>query len=198
MGNTLQDVISQVLLRYGKIINDRVVNKWRAYGEVTGNARALPPTIDNQIANTILLNLSYSGQKAWIVEFGKGSKLDKNDNPFLEAYKKSANFNRTRLIGKLNSLTPDFAITSREPKSVYKDLDGKSHVASDKFPKAGFNLEYWIEKYHPELMNHFSFSPKRIIQDEVKFAIPEITLELQKSCHNFMIESILGGIKNKK
>ena len=93
MGNTLQDVISQVLLRYGKIINDRVVNKWRAYGEDTKELavgdkviqNAENPVLVNEISTVSIevadgynkdLTLYMNGKK---IEFSNGKAIVKED-----------------------------------------------------------------------------------------------------------------------
>lgn len=75
-------------------------------------------------ADTVARSLCAWGQKAWITEFGKGSLMDTSgsENPFLDDYINSAQFNKDR---KGHAL----AVVGR-PKGAYTDLDGNTHVSS--------------------------------------------------------------------
>ena len=178
----MEQVIKDVLIEMGKRINRRVVKRWRALNNIQGEAYANEPTFEKEIRSAIVMTLSYGGQKAWVAEFGRGSLMEKDDdNPFIKRYKRSTLFNKARLT-PLNSKTKVMSIVSRKPNSTYKDLDGNTHTATDKFPKAGFNLEYWAETGKAPHRKHFKPSPPLyIIATEIKMALPEIKTELQKA-----------------
>ena len=187
----MEQVIKDVLIEMGKRINQRVVKRWMALNNIQGNAYANEPTFEQEIQDAITMTLSYGGQKAWVAEFGRGSLMaDEPDNPFIKRYKNSVLFNKARL-SPLNSRTKVMSIVSREPKSTYKDLDGNTHTATEKFPKAGFNLEHWAETGKAPHRKYFKPSPPLyIIATEIKLALREIKTELQKATRRHITKLI--------
>ena len=90
-----------------------------------------------------------SGQGMWVMEYGKGSKLDRN-NPFLSRYTSSPVFNRER---------ENYEIRTR--KGTYKDIDGNSHVGSGLGGKHGLNAEKFKKK------KPLAMEPLYIIRDSL-------------------------------
>ena len=100
------------------------------------------------LVNEISVTFIASGQKAWILEYGKGSLMD-SDNPYLGEYKSNSNWNQYR---KGNAVTGRGA-------GEYQDLDGNTHYSSGK--AIGRNLEaIGKEEYFPS-------GPLHIIRESI-------------------------------
>lgn len=94
---------SKTLGKYLQIAKTRIQTQWRRYDTIDGktpkvNVQALS-NISTNIASAIL---TASGRKAWIIEFGRGSLMetDEEQNPWLSEYINSGNpmgFNTARL-----------------------------------------------------------------------------------------------------
>jgi hypothetical protein len=84
--------------------------------------------VSNMLAGEVTATLIASGQKAWILEYGKGTLMDLS-NPYLAEYQSNPNYNRYR---KFNE------VAGRGP-GVYHDLDGNEFTSSGK--AVGVNLE---------------------------------------------------------
>lgn len=151
---------SQVLKRrirdtvnaYAKEARVRVKEEWSRYNGVDlgkANMRVLAALADTE--GEIIQTLVAEGQKAWILEYGRGSLMETNaaNNPWLDEYTHDPNFNKWRK-------THAFAITGREEGDYY-DLDGNPHHSTGSLK--GVNLEEWhsTKEYYP-------ISPRHIIQ----------------------------------
>lgn len=126
-----------VLLEYLKIVRSyleaahaQVVQQWSGYSPDMGNASMnLQRTI---VDNVIAYSLIAEGQKAWVLEYGKGSGMIKDEtvNPFLEDY---INGNVKDSSGKPlfnpERLSKAFQILGR-PAGTYFDLDEHSHYTN--------------------------------------------------------------------
>ena len=137
---------------YARITRDRVKDEWSRYNDQSlGKAQisALPAIAD--INGIITQQLVAMGQKAWILEYGRGSLMESSsaENPWLDEYVSSPNFNKWRK-------THGFAITGRE-KGEYFDLDGTPLKSTGTL--MGVNLEEWhsTKEYYP-------IPPLKIIQ----------------------------------
>ena len=189
----MENAIRQALLRVGEKINQRVIQRWGTIRNIQGKAYAKDPRVDAMVKNTIKLHLSYGGQKAWVAELGRGSLMDVSaDNVWSKKYIASARFNKARL-SPLNSKAKKFSIVSREPNSRYKDLDNVSHKATNKFPQSGFNLEYWTERYKTKpYRKYFTPTPPlKIIEDEVRLALPEIKEAIEQAATEYIRKKLL-------
>lgn len=174
-----------VLAKWGNIINDRVENRWASINGIEGNANTKKPQLSSdKITQTLIL--VFSGQKAWIAEFGSGSLMetDTKKNKYLARYISGRNFNKYRLnMGKY------LGIKSRA-RGVYRDLDDNIHITTGGTP--GYDLEF-----HGSLKG--KYQPKRpmyIIQEEIKAAIPEIKEDISAALKSHVLKSIktsLGG-----
>ncbi len=94
------------------------------------------------------------GQRALILEYGKGSKMDR-DNPALDNYMNSDIFNKNRT---------DLEIRTR-PKGIYYDLDGVPHES-----KTNANRELESsgnKKYAP-------IKPEHIVREAIKNQLKKI------------------------
>lgn len=184
----METVIKKVLLEMGEKINSRIMKRWGTINNIRGKAYAKDPRVSEMVKNKIKLHLSYGGQKAWVAELGRGSSMDvSEDNVWLKKYMRRKNFNIARLT-PLNQKTKKFSIVSREPNSRYRDLDGVSHKATKKFPTAGFNLEYWAERYKTKpYRKYFTPTPPlKIIEDEVRLALPEIRDAIEQAAIEYI------------
>ena len=96
------------------------------------------------------------GQRALILEYGKGSEMDK-ENPALDKYMNSAIFNKNRTH-------TDLRIRTR-PKGIYYDLDGVPHES-----KTNANRELESsgnKKYAP-------IKPEHIVREAIKNQLKKI------------------------
>ena len=112
--------LSYVVDEWAKDVARTIENKYGNSQGVEGNAIAssdLPFISEGNIVTYIRAQ----GQKAWILEYGSGSKADQ-ENPGLDAYVSNGNFNRYRSRS-------DMTIRGRDA-GEYKDLDGNTHVSS--------------------------------------------------------------------
>ena len=171
----MEQAVANAMEEVAKKVNTRVENKWAAQKGIKGRAKAYAPKMSIPTPSIIEATLSYDGQKAWISEFGKGSLTDTSkDNEWLDRYKNSASFNPARLK-PLNSATKQLSVVSRKPGESYRDLDGHIHTATDKFPREGFNLEWWAARSRgkPYRKGFKPLPPLHTVHDEVKATTPE-------------------------
>lgn len=144
----------------GKKVNEfvreamlRIKNEWSRYNLDELGKAEITSMVDRDLTGTITAELIAEGQKAWILEFGRGSQMANSfENPFLDEYIKDKNFNKSRLDN-------NFAITGRK-KGTYYDLDGNQHTSTG--TKEGQNLEEW---YHDKAgYKYLPIPPLRVIQ----------------------------------
>ena len=154
----MKDYNKKLIKRITKIVNEysveatrRIKAEWSRYtDEGLGNAD-ISFISDFDLRGLVKSVFIAEGQKAWVLEYGRGSLMEKNsaNNPWLEEYTNDPNFNKWR---KAHA----FAITGREAGEYY-DLDGNKHHSTGSLK--GVNLEEWhsTKEYYP-------ISPRRIIQ----------------------------------
>lgn len=146
--------LSYVVDEWAKDVARTIENKYGNSQGVEGNAQVtsdLPFVAQGNVETYIRA----WGQKAWILEYGSGSLADK-ENPTLDAYVNSGNFNRYRSRA-------DMTIRGRDA-GEYQDLDGNTHVSSGK--NAGKDLEA-KPVYSPSV-------PLHIVQEEIQAELPEL------------------------
>lgn len=180
--------------RMGKKINARVEKRWASVRSVQGKAYAKEPVFLNEVKDQIVMQLSYGGQKAWVAEYGRGSLMNTSKrNKWASRYKSAKVFNRARLK-PLNAKAKKFSLVSRRPNESYRDLDGVVHTATDKFPRRGFNLEYWATKYQkkPYRKYFLPMNPLYIIENEVKMALPEIRVEIERAVKDYIRKKLFS------
>ena len=159
----LTPVIEAVLVMYSDTICRRIKSRWASLG-IKGNAEA-DSYILGSVKGAVVSRIFGSGQKAWIAEFGSGSLMeDSADNPYLNDYLQSPEFNQWRLH---SSRLPIMGRSAGE----YTDLDGVTHISSGKL--AGFDLERdgWAVPQEP----------MHIMREEVTEALPEISEALSSA-----------------
>ena len=130
----LNSRISQIVKRYADMACNKVQSEWgRYFSDLEGDS-----VIDNEVskAKTYVKATIYAyGQRAWILEYGRGSKMDDaNTNPYLMDYLKSDMINPAR-TGK--------AIVGR-PAGTYPGLDfhkGEQNIHNSAGKLAGVNIE---------------------------------------------------------
>lgn len=118
------------------IISD-IRSEWDK-SKVDGNAE-IDFRITNDDYDMVRGEYEAKGQKMWILEHGKGSAMDnEQENPGLADYKRSDLWNPER--GKPPGNDPSGnEIRSRDP---YRDLDGNWHEGSSMAMPHGLNLEW--------------------------------------------------------
>lgn len=159
------------------------------------NGQALVGKEEKEIVkDTVALALIAIGQKAWIAEYGRGSKMvtSEEENPFLQDY----------ISGKVKDpygdplfnplrLKESLAIVGRE-KGLYFDLDGEPHFSTG--VSAGRNFEGKRSgKYSP-------ISPRFVIRnilfgdDGESGVVGELCEEIQ----DIAISELAEAIRNSK
>jgi len=124
--------IEAIIAAYAEIICGEVEFRWGQYSslpQVDGEANMEPVEIKRVAQSMIMLTLTAGGQKALLLEYGKGSLMDMT-NPGLQDYLDWYHFNPERR-------SKDMAVLSRY--GYYTDLDGNPHYGKSKKP--GTNLE---------------------------------------------------------
>lgn len=108
---------------YCKAAKSQIKQQWESTSKIDGESHITDEEL-TIASDTVARSICAWGQKAWIAEFGKGSLMDKSssENPFLEDYENSEQFNRARLGHAL-------AVVGR-PAGEYTDLDGKKYKSS--------------------------------------------------------------------
>ncbi len=159
----LQREVKKKIDEYTRIARGMVKAEWSKYtGGIysdLGEAKLFLTPVIADSQGMVVRDILASGQKAWILEFGRGSLMETSsaENPWLDEYVESSDFNKWR---KGNA----FAITGREKGSKYYDLDGKGkNGGTEPFVSTGtlkgVNLEEWhsTKEYAP-------ISPMKVIQ----------------------------------
>lgn len=119
--NKLLKKIAKILRDYSKAACELTRVEWSKL-DAEGNADINFKVED---AEAVVVATIYAhGQKAWILEYGRGSAMEKSqeENPFLEEYLQSSYFNPERLKRGLSILG--------RPKGSYLDLDDKYHFTT--------------------------------------------------------------------
>ncbi|WP_371380736.1 hypothetical protein [Sporomusa aerivorans] len=168
----LTPVIEGVVVLWSERICNRIKARWSTLG-IQGNAKAdwfLLGSVKGMVASRII----GSGQKAWIAEFGSGSLVD-TDNPYLQEYLQSPQFNQWRLQ---SSRMPIMGRSTGE----HKNIDGEALVSSDKL--AEFDLE---RDGNLQWQPH---EPMHIMQEEVTAALPEIAESLSDAISKAITEEV--------
>lgn len=173
----LERRIKKIIRQYCKVAIAQVRAQWSKYNEpnVTGEAR-IDYTLDEFAKWRINAEIIYFGQKAFLLEYGKGSLMDRA-NPAFAWYTSRSNslYNRLRDSSQ--------RIVGR-PRGRYRDLDG--HVRFSSGTAAGRILEGKRPQY--------AASPPRHIVRHVLYGsgnngiIKDLILDIQKAIlsYNFM------------
>lgn len=119
----LERRIKKIIRQYCKVAVVQVRSQWSKYNEpnITGAAN-----IDYEINDTVKWRISaeimYSGQKAFLLEYGKGSLMDRA-NPAFAWYTSRSN-------GLYNRLRDSSQRIVGRPRGRYRDLDGHERFSS--------------------------------------------------------------------
>lgn len=180
--NSLLKKITKIVRDYSKAACEQVRQEWARSADEEGKAEIKYTVEDAE--NVVIAAIYATGQKMWVLEYGKGSKMETAsiENPFLDEYLrgqvKGADgkplFNRERLGQGLKILG--------RPKGTYLDLDDAEHKTSGTF--AGYVLESSEENASPYAV---SVLPPRKIIKNVLFGqnndgvIAEVEKEINKA-----------------
>lgn len=124
--------IANVVVKHSKKMMKDIQGVWNKYGNdsiVSGKAN-IKFTITEDKENFVSGEYEASGQKMWILEYGKGNLMDRN-NPYLDDYIGGGIYNINR---------GHFEVRTRR---TYTDLDGKTHIG---FNDKHFKDTTWLEK----------------------------------------------------
>lgn len=176
--NKLLKKVLSIVRDYSKVAETRAMQEWSRYS-VEGEAHF--HTEAKELTSAISAFVYAYGQKAWILEYGRGSEMETNskENPFLDEYLRDNRFNKARFAHAL-------AITGR-PRGYYTDLDGNRHHSSGTLE--GKNIENWMNTG-----DYLPMKPKKIIY-HILFGSGEDGLisEMQKDIQKAM-EGVLGEL----
>ncbi len=129
--------LADCLTRASRGIISDIRSEW-SKSKIEGNAD-IDFHITNDDYDIVRGTYEATGQKMWILEHGKGSKMDnEQENPGLEDYKHSDLWNPERGKPPGNDSSGN-EIRSRGP---YRDLDGNWHEGSSMAMPHGLNLEW--------------------------------------------------------
>lgn len=131
--------IEQALTTYGNRLCKEITRTWDSLKSVDGNSDIKFSIINNNDKNTTIGRIEATGQKAWLIEYGKGSLMaDENDNPYLHRYKN--NVKRWSVVRKGHFVTGRVA-------GSYKDLDNNTYISGGRW--AGRNMEHIYKPLKP-------------------------------------------------
>lgn len=164
-----------VVMKYIASAKAQIEQQWTTYANDYGEASVSLYEM-NRSVNTVAIILAAKGQKAWILEYGKGEEMaDESENPFLAEYLNSSYYNSARN-------TQGKKILGR-PKGNYLDLDDNVHYSNghlEGIPLEEVGLLKFIDKQigHP-------VKPKFIIRNILfgnngKGLLSEMEAELQQ------------------
>lgn len=146
--------LSVLTNQWAKEVSWNIERRWENSGGVTGTTE-VNVDLPYVSAGNVVQYIRAQGRKAWILEYGSGSKSD-TSNPYLDSYISSGDFNEYRSRS-------DMRIRGRDA-GEYSDLDGGTQVSSGR--NAGKDLEA-KPVYEPQI-------PLHIIQEEIEKEIPTL------------------------
>ena len=136
--------IRQILKKYSQAAVTQVRQQWARY-EVDYRSKESDAKINFTVEDAetaVIAAIVATGQKAWLLEYGKGSKMetDAEKNPFLEEYV------RGRVVGSDGKpifnparLKKGLAMLGR-PKGTWRDLDDYVHKSNG--AREGVDIEH--------------------------------------------------------
>ena len=146
--------LSALTNQWAKEVSWNIERRWENMTGVEGNAE-VSVDLPYVSAGDVVEYIRAQGQKAWILEYGSGSKSD-TSSPYIDSYVSSSNFNSYRSRG-------DMRIRGRAA-GEYSDLDGNPQVSTG--TNAGRDLEA-KPVYEPQI-------PLHVIQEEIEKEIPTL------------------------
>jgi hypothetical protein len=152
----LKAVELAVINKWSQTIINEIYREWNIRS-TKGNAEATAEI--KFLGDGTIVNFVGKGQKAWILEYGKGSLIDA-DNPYLRDYVTSEIYNQLR--------PANHTVVKREV-GWYSDLDGNMKYSDG--INAGRDLEKIGGVFSPQPALH-------IIRNSVLVFLPEIMLDL--------------------
>jgi hypothetical protein len=180
----MNKVIMSVVILWSKRIYERVRNKWDSKASsVKGRAETIEPTIAI-IKDAIVATLEFSGDKAWITEYGSGHLMDL-DNPYLSKYMNSGRYNWVR------ATEGNEFIGRAKGDKVYRP-DGTVYESTGK--AEGLRLEHPLGNTG-QFPPYEAQEPLHIIQQEIEAAIVEIEQDIMEAIGQYMIAMIKQDVK---
>ena len=158
-GAKLLSKFLRIVKSYSRVACDQVRQQWQIHGDEPSTSGESKIVFTMENAQSVITAHVYAwGQKAWILEFGRGSLMENDPelNPFFEAYKNDPNTNQEREYY-------GWAIVGR-PKGKYKDLDG--NIRESRGTMQGVNLEQpkiWFNDF--QRFYYIPREPKYIIRN---------------------------------
>jgi hypothetical protein len=175
----MNEVVILVLQQWCTMVNEQIENKWGTLSRI-GTDRHIEKPSYVQTMDTIVATLKYSGLSAFIAEFGSGSLMSR-DNPWLDEYLSSDEFNQWRLH---SSRMP---IMGRSEGEEYKDINGETHVSTGRMQ--GLDLE---RDGNPEYQ---PISASHVISEYAQAALPELRLMLTRALGEYIAQQLIMDIK---
>lgn len=168
----LELLVATIVKQWCEEVAQRVQHRWGVHNSIPGNAEVSTDT--KVIGKVILGTITGRGQKAFICEFGKGSLMELQDNPYLQDYISSTEFNQWRLH---SSRMP----TMGRSAGAYKDLDGVTHESSGAM--AGLDLERSIGQYDEFFA---PVEPMHVIEEEIQASYDDLVIRVSSAVDNYV------------
>lgn len=187
----LRDDIKDILLNYMTKHGYRIVSEWHKDFMTEGNAQLKIESIQTK-RGVRGLYVAW-GQKAWIMEHGKGSKMDdESANPDLASYKHSKYWNTEREGTEIRS----------RHRSVngqgwgYLDLDNNKHRGSGMGMPHGINVEEQGGRFHGAVE---PLPARHVIKEEITKdnAIDKAMLDEIDSVMTGAVDDIIEAVNEK-
>jgi len=157
---SLTERIVQIVRSYSRAACEQVRLQWERF-DIDGNSEINFSVQDAE--NVVTSAIVATGMKAWLLEYGKGSKMERSteSNPFLAEYiSGSVTDGAGDPLFNPRRLQLGFAVLGR-PKGRYLDIDDTSHYSTGRME--GWVLEFVMGRRMPFYID--TISPKYIIKN---------------------------------
>ena len=152
ISNEVDEAINKAIDEVAPTIVKIIKSEYSHYPASLGKADV--NTVKKIAKEEIELVFNAIGQRALILEYGRGSSMDR-DNPALDEYMRSDVFNRNRIGLEIRT----------RPKGVYYDLDGNPHVSHT-------NVNRDLEK--TDNSKYAPLKPEHIVREAIKQNLKKI------------------------
>jgi len=118
--------LKSTMQTYAKSMQSDIESAWARGKSSYGEAILNVTTTEDTARHTVTTTYKANGQRAWIMEYGRGKDLDK-DSPYWKRYQQYGFFNEAR-----RSSNDPSVIRGRKEDERYTDLDGNDTDANGK------------------------------------------------------------------
>lgn len=159
-----KEKVEQALATYGNRLCKEISRTWDSLQSVDGEANINFSIINSNDKNTTIGRIEATGQKAWLIEYGKGSLMAREtDNPYLHKYKNN--------VKRWNVVRKGHFVTGRVVGS-YQDLDNNTYISGGR--GAGKSMERIYKPIKPYFVVKKNVTKNSAIKEIFKHSLKNI------------------------